>query len=133
MHLAVVSVRRGGAAIAKQVVEILTARRALMSKIIIVDEDVDVFNMSAVIHAFATKCHPDRGTHIHRYEGRANALTPAYSLEERVARAGATAAFDSTWPPEWPRETTPVRATLDSMYSPDIQQRVLQRYKSLGL
>lgn len=133
VHLAVVSVRRGGAAIARQVVEILTARRALMSKIIIVDEDVDVFNMSAVIHAFATKCHPDRGTHIHRYEGRANALTPAYSLEERVARAGATVAFDSTWPPEWPRETTPIRATLDSMYSPEVQRRVLERYKSLGL
>jgi 4-hydroxy-3-polyprenylbenzoate decarboxylase len=133
VHLAVVSVRRGGAAIAQQVVEILTARRALMSKIIIVDEDVDVFNMSAVIHAFATKCHPDRGTHIHRYEGRANALTPAYSLEERVARSGATVAFDSTWPPEWPRETTPIRATLDSMYSPDVQRRVLERYRSLGL
>jgi UbiD family decarboxylase len=133
LHLAVVSVRRGGASIAQQVVELLTASRPLMSKIIIVDEDVDVFNMSAVIHAFATKCHPDRGTHIHRYEGRANTLTPAYSLEEKVARAGAAVAFDSTWPSDWPRETTPIRATLDSMYSPDVQRRVLERYKSLGL
>jgi len=133
VHLAVVSVRRGGAAVAQQIVQVLTARRALMSKIIVVDEDVDVFNMAAVIHAFATKCHPARGTHIWRYEGRANALTPAYSQEERVARAGASAAFDATWPPEWPRDTTPVRATLDSMYSPDVQQRVLQRWKSLGL
>ncbi len=133
VHLAVVSVRKGGADIARQVVEILTARRALMSKIIIVDEDVDVFNMSAVIHAFATKCHPDRGTHIHRYEGRANALTPAYSLEERVSHSGATVAFDATWPPEWPIETTPIRATLDSMYSPEIQKLVTERYRLLGL
>ncbi len=133
VHLAVVSVRKGGADIARQVVEILTARRALMSKIIIVDEDVDVFNMSAVIHAFATKCHPDRGTHIHRYEGRANALTPAYSLEERVSHSGATVAFDATWPPEWPIETTPIRATLDSMYSPEIQKLVTERYRLLEL
>jgi 4-hydroxy-3-polyprenylbenzoate decarboxylase len=133
VHLAVVSVRHGGAEVAQKVVEVLTARRALMSKIIIVDEDVDVFNMAAVIHAFATKCHPDRGTHITRYEGRANALTPAYSLEERMARSGATVAFDATWPPEWPAETTPVRATLDSMYAPDVQRRVLQRWKTLGL
>ena len=133
IHMTIVSVSRGGAAVAQEVVEVLTARRALMSKIIIVDEDVDVFNMSAVIHAFATKCHPDRGTHIERYEGRANTLTPAYSLEERVSRSGATVAFDSTWPPEWPRETTPVRATLDSMYSPEIQRRVLERWKALGL
>jgi 4-hydroxy-3-polyprenylbenzoate decarboxylase len=133
VHLAVVSVKRGGAEVARQVVEILTARRALISKIIIVDEDVDVFNMSAVIHAFATKCHPDRGTHIHRYEGRANALTPAYSLEERVSHSGASVAFDSTWPPDWPKEATPIRATLDSMYSPEIQKLVAERYKLLGL
>lgn len=133
VHLAVVSVERGGSKIAKQVVELLTARRALLSKIIIVDDDVDVFNMSAVLHAFATKCHPDRGTHIHRYEGRANALTPAYSLDERVSHSGASVAFDSTWPPEWPRETTPIRATLDSMYSQEVQKIVNERYRQLGL
>lgn len=133
VHLAVVSVRRGGADVAQKIVEVLTARRALMSKIIVVDEDVDVFNMSAVIHAFATKCHPDRGTHITRYEGRANTLTPAYSAQERMARSGATAAFDCTWPPQWPADGTPVRATLDSMYSPEVQRRVTERWKKLGL
>lgn len=133
VHLAVVSVKRGGSDVAQLVVEVLTARRALLSKIIVVDEDVDVFDMSAVIHAFATKCHPDRGTHIHRYEGRANSLTPAYSLEERVSHAGATVAFDATWPPDWPKETTPVRATLDSMYSPAVQKLVHERFRSLGL
>lgn len=133
VHLAIVSVRRGGAEIARKVVEVLTARRALMSKIIVVDDDVDVFNIPAVLHAFATKCHPERGTHIHRYEGRANALTPAYSQEERAKRLGASVAFDVTWPPEWPREVTPVRATLDQMYSRDVQERVLARWKALGL
>jgi phenylphosphate carboxylase alpha subunit len=133
VHLAVVSVRRGGADVAKQIVEVLTQRRALMSKIIVVDDDIDVFNISAVLHAFATKCHPLRGTHIHTYEGRANALTPAYSQEERAARSGASVAFDVTWPPDWPPETTPVRATLDQMYSPDMQERVLGRWRALGL
>ena len=133
VHLAVVSVRRGGADVAKQIVEVLTQRRALMSKIIVVDDDIDVFNISAVLHAFATKCHPLRGTHIHTYEGRANALTPAYSQEERAARLGASVAFDVTWPPDWPPETTPVRATLDQMYSPDMQERVLGRWRALGL
>ena len=133
VHMAIVSVRRGGGAVAQQVVELLTARRALLSKFIVVDEDVDVFNMAAVIHAFSTKCHPVRGSHIHRYEGRANALTPAYSPEERVAGHGASVAFDCTWPLEWAREQTPVRATLDAMYSPAVQQRVLSRWKNLGL
>jgi phenylphosphate carboxylase alpha subunit len=133
VHMAIVSVRRGGAAVAQQVVELLTARRALLSKFIVVDEDVDVFNMAAVIHAFSTKCHPVRGSHVHTYEGRANALTPAYSSEERVGGHGASVAFDCTWPLEWPREQTPVRATLDAMYTSAIQQRVLSRWQSLGL
>ena len=133
VHMAIVSVRRGGAAIAQQVVDLLTARRALISKVLIVDEDVDVFNMAAVIHAFSTKCHPRRGTHIHDYEGRLNALTPAYSQDERVRRSGSSVSFDCTWPPEWPREETPIRATLDAMYSKDIQQRVLSRFKNLSL
>jgi 4-hydroxy-3-polyprenylbenzoate decarboxylase len=133
VHLAIVSVRRGGAEMAQRIVNCLTVRRALISKVIVVDEDVDVFNIPAVLHAFATKCHPARGLHVARYEGRANTLTPAYTQQERVTRTGATVALDSTWPPEWPAEATPVRATLDSMYSPHIQQRVLERWKSLGL
>jgi 4-hydroxy-3-polyprenylbenzoate decarboxylase len=133
IHLAIVSVSRGGTAVAKQVVEVLTQRRALMSKIIVVDDDVDVFNIPAVLHAFATKCHPARGTHIHTYTGRANALTPAYSQQERAQRLGASVAFDVTWPPEWPQGTTPIRATLDQMYSPAMRQQVLNRWESLGL
>ena len=135
VHMAIISVKRrqGGPAVAKRIVEILTARRALISKVIVVDDDVDVFNMSLVIHAFSTKCHPGRGTHIHTYQGRANALTPAYSQDERVKQEGASVAFDATWPPDWPKESTPIRATLDSMYSPEVEQKVRKRWQALGL
>lgn len=133
VHMAVVSVTRGGGDVAREIVEILTSRRALISKIIVVDDDVDVFNMSAVIHAFSTKSHAERGVHIHTYEGRVNALTPAYSPAERQRRIGASVAFDATWPPDWPKETTPVRATLDSMYSPEVRERVFARWKKMGL
>lgn len=133
VHLAIVSVRRGGATVAQKIVDVLTVRRALISKVIVVDEDVDVFNVPAVLHAFATKCHPARGIHVARYEGKANTLTPAYTQAERATRSGASVAFDSTWPPEWTADATPVRATLDSMYSDDVQRRVLARWESLGL
>jgi len=132
VHLTIIAVRRGGAAVAEQVLQTLTARRALMSKIIVVDEDVDVFNLGQVLHAFATKCHPGTGIHVAHYEGRANTLTPCYSQAERAARSGATVAFDATWPPEWPTETVPVRATLDRAYPPAVQQRALERWKELG-
>lgn len=133
IHLAIVSVQRGGAEVAQKIVNVLTVRRALISKVIVVDADVDVFNMPAVLHALATKCHPANGIHVVRYQGKANTLTPAYTQAERQTRSGASVALDSTWPPEWPADETPVRATLDSMYSPDVQKRVLARWNGLGL
>ncbi len=133
VHMAIVSVSKGGPEVAKNVVEILTARRALISKVIVVDDDVDVFNMAAVTHAFSTKCHADRGIHIHRYEGRANALTPAYSHEERVNQEGASVALDATWPPDWPKDKTHIRASLDYMYSQEVLDKVFARWKKLGL
>ncbi len=133
VHMAIVAVKRGGGDVAEQVLQTLTARRALMSKIIVVDEDVDIFNVAAVLHAFSTKCHPGTGIHVTHYEGRANTLTPCYSQKERAARSGATVAFDATWPPEWPADTVPVRATFDRSFPQSIQQRVLDRWKALGL
>lgn len=125
VHAAVVAVSRGGKDVARQVVEILTSRRALLSKIFVVDSDVDPFDLGKVLHAFATKCHPGKGIHVVNYEGRANTLTPCYSQEERLKQAGATVAFDCTWPPEWSREwEVPVKATFDTIFPEDLRRKV---------
>lgn len=131
-HIAVVAVKKGGPAVAKDVLNALTARRVYLSKIIVVDEDIDVFNMSQVIHALATKCHPGRGIQLTTYEGRAQTLTPYYSKEERARRAGATAVFDATWPPELPREETPVSTTFEGTYPKELKDRVLANWKAYG-
>ncbi len=134
IHTAFVSVREGGAAMAERVLEVLTARRALLSKIFVVDADVDVFDRDAVMHAFATRCHPGRGLFVARYEGRANALTPCYSAEERHTLSGATVAFDCTWPTSWDRlNAVPVKATFDGTYPEELRERVLARWRELGL
>lgn len=133
VHLAVVAVRRGGREVARQVLEVLTARRALLSKIIVVDDDVDVFNMAAVVHALATKCHPGRGILVAAYEGRANTLTPCYDHAERARQAGATAVFDATWPPEWDPDEVPVRATFDTIYPEELRRKVEACWAEYGL
>ncbi len=134
IHTAVVSVRQGGGEVTRKVLEVLTARRALLSKIFVVDEDVDVFDMEEVMHAFSTRCHPGRGVFVERYEGRANGLTPCYSEAERRTLTGATVAFDCTWPPAWDRLTSvPVKATFDGIFGEDLRQRVLSRWEELGL
>ena len=132
-HLIIVGVKKGGMETARKVLDYFTARRVMTNKHIIVDEDVDVFNMAEVLHAFATRCHPGRGIGYEWYEGRANSLTPFYSPEERKRLKGVSVAFDSTWPPEWPKEIVPIKASFNSIYSPEIQEKVIKNWKNYGL
>ena len=133
IHLCIVGVRKGGRDVAQKVLEALTSRRVYLSKIIVVDDDVDVFNLAEVIHAFSTRCHPGRGILLATYEGTAQTLTPYYSREERSRRAGATAAFDATWPPNLDLSEIPVKATFEGTYPHEIKQKVLRNWKSYGL
>ena len=132
-HLIVVGVKKGGIDVTRKVLDYFTARRVMTNKHIIVDDDVDVFNMAEVLHAFATKCHPGRGILYEWYEGRSNALTPCWSVEERKRLKGVSVAFDSTWPPEWPRETIPIKASFKAMYPRELQEKVIKNWKKYGL
>jgi len=131
-HLIYVSVEKGGAQIAKEVLEYFTARRVMVSKVIVLDEDVDVFDNGQVLHAFATKCHPGRGILVEHYEGRANSLTPCYSPKERARLKGASVAFDATWPQDWPPEIVPIKAAFKTIYPKEIQEKVLHNWESYG-
>jgi 4-hydroxy-3-polyprenylbenzoate decarboxylase len=133
VHAAVVAVRSGGQETARKILETLTSRRALLSKIFMVETDVDPFDIGKVLHAFSTKCHPAHGIHIVHYDGRANTLTPCYSQAERTAQKGATVLFDCTWPGEWSREwEVPVKATFDSIFPASMQQKIVGRWRDYG-
>lgn len=131
-HLIYMSVKKGGEKVAREVIDYFTARRVMVSKVIILDEDVDVFDTGQVLHAFATKCHPGRGIMVEHYEGRANALTPCYSPKERARLKGASVAFDATWPPEWPQEMIPPKASFNCIYSKETQDKIIKNWKSYG-
>jgi 4-hydroxy-3-polyprenylbenzoate decarboxylase len=132
-HLIVVSVERGGSQVARQVLDYFTARRVMVSKVIVVDKDLDPFDMNQVIHAFATKCHPGTGISVEHYEGRANALTPCFSADERRRLKGASAVFDATWPQGWEEESIPVKSSFETTYGEGIKQKVLANWEAYGL
>jgi 4-hydroxy-3-polyprenylbenzoate decarboxylase len=132
IHIAVVAVKQGGPAIARRILQALTARRVYLSKIIVVDEDIDVFDTTAVLHALATRCHPTRGIQQIVYEGRAQTLTPCYNRAERATRTGATAVFDATWPPDFALEDTPVAATFNAIYPAELRERVIANWQAYG-
>jgi len=127
-----VSVKSGGRAVAEQIGVALTSRRAGISKILVVDSDTDVFDLSEVTHAFATKCHPGRGVIIINTDGRSNPAFPAYSGEERKGLLGATAVFDCTWPPEWPKDDVPVKSAFAHIYSRELQNHVMKNWHNYG-
>jgi 4-hydroxy-3-polyprenylbenzoate decarboxylase len=133
VHMAIISVEYGGKQVAREILETLTSRRALISKIFLVEPDVDVYDIGKVLHAFSTKCHPAHGIHVVNYEGRANTLTPCYSQGERALQKGASVLYDCTWPGEWSREwEVPVKATFDTIFPESVRRKVLSEWKSYG-
>lgn len=132
-HLVIVSVKSGGCEVAEQIMDMMTARRTRVTRLIVVDDDVDVFNLGQVLHAFATKCHPAKGTIVAELEGRVHSLAPAFSREERKRLYSATALNDCTWPPEWSTETDiPVKASFDMMYPRELKDKVTANWSRYG-
>ncbi len=132
-HLIIVGVEKGGMETSRKVLDFFTTRRVMTNKHIVVDRDVDVFNMGEVLHAFATRCHPGRGIGYEWYEGRSNSLTPFYNPQERSKLKGVSVVFDSTWPPEWPPEIVPIKASFKTIYSQETQDKVIQNWQKYGL
>ncbi len=135
-HIAVIGVKpgAGGNSMARAIADVLTSRRADCNKFIVVDSDVDPFDMDQVLHAFATKCHPGRGIFVEKLEApKGNALTPAYNAEERRAYTGAIAVFDCTWPPELnPFNEVPVKNSFDNMFPEEMKKKIIAKWKAFG-
>ena len=132
-HLVVVGVKEGGAEMARRIGEVFLARRVNVNKVIVVDEDVDVFDMGQVLHAFAVKCHPLTGVHTEKVEaGKANMLTPCYSHDEREQMKGGLDIFDCTWPSDWPRESLSIKSSFECIYPREVQEMVLKKWQRYG-
>ncbi len=131
-YIAVVGVKPVTFAIAKRVERIILAELGWQYKVIVVEDDVDVFNMAEVLHALATKCHPMKGININNPDFNIT-LTPYISPEERRWGRGATASFDCTWPVEWSRETDiPVRVSFNEIYPQEVKDKVLKNWNKWG-
>ncbi|MDP2644106.1 MAG: UbiD family decarboxylase [Desulfobacterales bacterium] len=134
VHLFIVGVQKGkgGRETTVKVLDALTRNRTYATKILVVEDDVDIFNLGEVLHAWATRCHSGRGIFIKHVEGSAQQLTPCYDQEERERRAGAAAAFDVTWPPSWDLSDIPIKATFQAMYPENLKKKVLDNWKNYG-
>lgn len=100
--------------------------------VIVVEDDVDVYDIWQVLHALTTKCHPWRGIHkVERCAG--HSLMPFLSRQERLTRMGAKSSYDCIWPLDWdPSIAVPPRASFDKIFPPEIQKHVLKNWESYG-
>lgn len=100
--------------------------------VIVVDDDVDPYNMDEVIHAWATKCHPARNIIVYD-KATCSPLTPFCSLEERKYSKGAKVIYDCTWPLEWDKNIEiPQKSSFRTIYPKEIQDLVEKNWKEYG-
>jgi 4-hydroxy-3-polyprenylbenzoate decarboxylase len=99
--------------------------------IIVVEDDVDPFNMDQVLHALITKCHPYRG--IVRLEHAVGLpLAPWADRYERRHMMGARAYFDCTWPVTWDSSEVPKKSSFETIYPVAVQQKALAKWQKYG-
>ncbi len=104
---------------------------AWLTKVFVVQDDVDPTNMREVFHAFSTVHHPIRGTQI-LSPTPGHALMPHLSHHDRTYGIGANVVYDCTWPKDWSKEETPKKASFKDIYPKEIQERVLNNWRKYG-
>lgn len=130
--LIIIGVKSSSEGQVKQIMNYVHRGAGVETKILLVDDDVDVFNVPQVLHAFATKCHPGHGIYTAKYPFN-NKLTPFLSVEERRTGQGFGVTFDCAWPAGWSRENeVPPRASFKEMYPPDMTRKIEKNWKKYG-
>ena len=130
--MAIVGVKPAYRGIANQVGYAFAAAKMGVYKIIVVEDDVDVFNLPEVWHALSSKCHPVRGIRVYDEAIDPSGLNPFMSPEERKWHMGAKVVFDCTWPLEW-EGAVPGRVSFNEMYPREIQEKVIRNWANYGL
>jgi len=133
-HLVVVSVERAYSGVAIHVANAIWGSKLgyLVPFVVVVDKDVDVFNLGEVVHAIVTKCHPVRGVHS-RPNTPGHGLMPFLNFEERLWGRAANLLLDCTWPVGWdPNIEIPPKASFGNIYPKEVQKKVIDNWKNYG-
>ena len=135
--VAIIGVKKLYSTVADHVFTILDSTQpGLQHIVVVVDEDVDVFNWHEVMHAFTTKMHPARDIRVNSHR-LVTTLLANLSPEDRklatnTTTRGASVLFDCTTPLDWSRETDVLPRIAFRDTSPEIRDKVLAKWKSYG-
>jgi UbiD family decarboxylase len=103
---------------------------ASIPKIIVLHNDVDPTNLSELVWAFATRCHPTFGSVFFDQE-RVAPLVAFLRSSEKMNATTAKVVYNCLQPDEW-GDKLPARSSFRHCYPEEIIQRVLNNWKSYG-
>lgn len=135
-HAVVVSTKTPFAGIPQLIASITWADRnaTYFPYVIVVNDDVDPWNLGEVFHAMCTKCNPVNDIYI--YPGHLNSpLTPYISAhpQREIGAGGGNVLFDCTWPISLKTDERPHRLAFSNTYPEDIKNKVLANFERWGL
>lgn len=128
-YFTAVSIRQAFAGHAKQAGMLASSVHgaAYMSRfVVVVDEDINPFNLDDVLWAMCTRCHPDKDIQLidRTWSGPLDPMIP-----KGAPNFGSVAIIDATRPFEW-KEQFPTAITFDETYMADMKRKW---WEALGL
>jgi 4-hydroxy-3-polyprenylbenzoate decarboxylase len=130
-HLAIVGVKGRQPDVARQIQAGMT-RALAHARVIVVDEDVDIFNVNEAMHAFFTRCHPMNGILASEHD-LVHTLMVHLTPQDRELKKGSHVVFDCTWPLDWDMDAyVPHRVYFKEMYPQAVRDKVLKEWPNYG-
>jgi 4-hydroxy-3-polyprenylbenzoate decarboxylase len=117
----------------KDLAQILFRSRAggFIPKIFLLDDDVDPTNLSELVWAIATRCHPEKGPVLFPNE-EILPLVGYLSREERRQRRSTKVIYNALLPDGLSAEQLPKRSSFAHSWPREIQERVLEKWEEYG-
>jgi 4-hydroxy-3-polyprenylbenzoate decarboxylase len=97
----------------------------------IVDDDIDITDLDAVVWSFSTRCHPGSGFHFFP-DTTVVPLSPYLAPEEKKAAKTTNVVYDCTWSSKLAKEDIPVRATLEALWPAEVRNKLQNNWREYG-
>ena len=139
VHWLVVTVNRSyrghasGKELAQRLAEIFFPSKAgvLLSKVLLVDDDIDPGNINEVVWAFASRSHPEHGQFLFPD-------LPPFPLqlfvtpEEKASRKSTKVIYNCLYPDDFEEKQIPQRLSLENLCGESIKKRILADWHKYG-
>lgn len=100
-------------------------------KVIVLEDDVEAIDWPQILKDWAQKVYPGRGVNF--TTGSPGFLVDYSNSDAKNDPVATKVFFDATIPYWWDKGWVPKRVSFETSYPPEIQQRVIEQWKDMGL